>query len=315
MKKLLKSNLSTTVGLTFLTIGWLFYLGIRSWDPLGVFESINVSFDLPAAITGSLPTFLHALAAIFLLRGFCSHRETFVLAGVSTFGFEFLQAIEPRFGVFDVNDLVSIGSVFILYYFVIVFVPSEPKSSSRLLRKTVVLALVSLASVATTERVDDSYTHVPICMELSEFRSSFAVEESKEVTRAGRIFVNGDLLFISDPYRGIHVLDNSNPASPTGLAFLNIPGNTDIAMKNNYIYADSAIDLLTIKLEGSAITLVDRLENQFESIVDQPINEETLFYPRELVERCSANGGVVTGFDPREDGQEFKDAIEENKND
>ena len=45
------------------------------------------------------------------------------------------------------------------------------------------------------------------------------------------MLVNGNLIFVSERYRGIHVIDNSDPESPQDIAFIRVPGNIDIAMK------------------------------------------------------------------------------------
>ncbi|MBT8232801.1 MAG: hypothetical protein KJN84_09240, partial [Bacteroidia bacterium] len=55
-------------------------------------------------------------------------------------------------------------------------------------------------------------------------------------------------IFINELYKGVHVIDNSNPATPTNTAFINIPGNLDVAIKGNKMYADSYVDLLTIDI-------------------------------------------------------------------
>ncbi|WP_132324171.1 hypothetical protein [Pseudobacteriovorax antillogorgiicola] len=61
-------------------------------------------FELPHFVTASMPTFIHTLAAAFLLHGICSsNREVLILAGIASFGFEFSQAVLPSLGVFDVT--------------------------------------------------------------------------------------------------------------------------------------------------------------------------------------------------------------------
>ena len=44
------------------------------------------------------------------------------------------------------------------------------------------------------------------------------------------------------------MIDNTNPASPQNIAFIDIPGNLDIAIKGNIMYADNYADLLTIDI-------------------------------------------------------------------
>jgi hypothetical protein len=64
----------------------------------------------------------------------------------------------------------------------------------------------------------------------------------------GKIYFKDDYLFINEYMKGVHIYDNSNPSLPTAVAFINIPGNVDIVIRNNYLYADSYIDLVVIDI-------------------------------------------------------------------
>src|SRR5882672_8973136 len=68
------------------------------------------------------------------------------------------------------------------------------------------------------------------------------------IDSAGKIYVQGSYIFINDPNKGIHVIDNRNPAHPIQAAFLAIPGNQDIAIKGNTLYADMYDALLAIDI-------------------------------------------------------------------
>ena len=50
--------------------------------------------------------------------------------------------------------------------------------------------------------------------------------------------------------KGIHVIDNSNPSSPKNIAFIDIPGNIDLAVKGNMLYADLYTDLVTLDISN-----------------------------------------------------------------
>lgn len=77
-----------------------------------------------------------------------------------------------------------------------------------------------------------------------------AAQRPRDLETPGRIYIYGDYLFINDVKRGIHVIDNSNPASPVFLNFINIPGNEDLAVYNDILYADSYIDLLAFDISN-----------------------------------------------------------------
>jgi hypothetical protein len=52
--------------------------------------------------------------------------------------------------------------------------------------------------------------------------------------------------------KGIHVIDNSNPAAPRNISFINIPGNVDIAVKGNSLYADCYSDIVVFDISNPA---------------------------------------------------------------
>ncbi|HZE84528.1 MAG TPA: hypothetical protein VE035_09475, partial [Puia sp.] len=68
------------------------------------------------------------------------------------------------------------------------------------------------------------------------------------IVAAGKIYVKDQYIFLNDIDKGIHVYDNSDPSHPVQTAFLNIPGNEDIAVKGNMLYADMYGDLLAIDI-------------------------------------------------------------------
>ena len=64
----------------------------------------------------------------------------------------------------------------------------------------------------------------------------------------GKIYIKDNLIFINEIDKGIHVIDNSDPSHPQQISFLDIPGNEDIAVKGNILYADMYADLLAIDI-------------------------------------------------------------------
>jgi hypothetical protein len=61
-------------------------------------------------------------------------------------------------------------------------------------------------------------------------------------------------------------MDNSDPSNPQNISFIEIPGNLDIAIKDNFLYADSYVDLLTIDISNiENPVILCRDENAFNS--------------------------------------------------
>ncbi|MGB1207342.1 MAG: LVIVD repeat-containing protein [Chitinophagales bacterium] len=111
---------------------------------------------------------------------------------------------------------------------------------------------------------------VPVYKSLEEIRTPITVSEAKTMNNIGKIYYYNDYLLINEIREGIHIINNSDPRNPQKVAFINIQGNIDLAVKQNILYADSYIDLLAIDISNiENPTLVSRLENIFPSIHEQ----------------------------------------------
>lgn len=88
----------------------------------------------------------------------------------------------------------------------------------------------------------------PVYKTRAEVRASIKPMPARELTNPGKLFVKGNYIFLNEFNRGIHIIDYSNPASPKNIAFVNIPGNVDLAVNGNYLYADQYTDLVTLDI-------------------------------------------------------------------
>jgi len=85
------------------------------------------------------------------------------------------------------------------------------------------------------------------------------------IRNAGKIYVKDNYLFINDVGTGIHVVDNRDPVNPVKLAFLSIPGNHELAVKDSTLYADNVLDLVAFNIGNPRnVRLVRRVENAFD---------------------------------------------------
>ncbi|SKB74975.1 Uncharacterized conserved protein [Daejeonella lutea] len=113
----------------------------------------------------------------------------------------------------------------------------------------------------------------PFYLSVSDLRKqAISMDKPHEMSVPGKIYIYGNYLFINEVTKGIHVIDNTDPASPRFLNFINIPGNIDLAVNTNILYADSYVDLLAFDISNpTKISLVNRVENVFDH---QYINKE-----------------------------------------
>lgn len=113
------------------------------------------------------------------------------------------------------------------------------------------LLLVMTSLAGCTDECETTITYTvqePIQMSRSAMIASVASLPSRPLANTGKIYSKDHLVFVNEPYKGIHVIDNSNPAAPKTLAFINIPGNVDMSIRDNTLYADAGPDLLVLDI-------------------------------------------------------------------
>lgn len=103
--------------------------------------------------------------------------------------------------------------------------------------------------------VDEYVTYTvnePVFMSASEFRSAVDMEGPKPIEKQGKIVFYDEYLYISQPEKGIHIIDNRNPSDPRNIAFIELLGNADMHVRDNMLYADSYVDLVWFDINDPA---------------------------------------------------------------
>ncbi len=130
---------------------------------------------------------------------------------------------------------------------------------------TLIIILLSLYSCK--DKTEAIYmANTPIYQDLESFRNfEFELSSARDISRAGKLWVQDNYLFIVDVLKGVHIFDNSDPASPINLGFLEIYACTDIAVNGNQLYVDNYHDLLTFDISDiTNPTLVCRSTDVFD---------------------------------------------------
>lgn len=123
-------------------------------------------------------------------------------------------------------------------------------NQSRLLWATSLLLLFSLSS-CLKDHCTRTYTlFIPVYKTLAEVRKGMKSNAPQPLKAPGKLYIYGKYIFLNEQQQGIHVIDNSDPTSPKNIAFINIPGNVDLAVKGNTLYADSWSDLVTFDISN-----------------------------------------------------------------
>ncbi|WP_316800933.1 hypothetical protein [Pedobacter frigidisoli] len=113
------------------------------------------------------------------------------------------------------------------------------------------------------------------------------ITKATKPKETGKIYIFNDYLFINEPAKGIHIYNNSNPANPVNIAFLQVPGNVDLAIQNNILYADSYVDLLAFDISNIGnIKQVKRVNDVFKQFyTDFNLQKYVIVYKDTLVRK------------------------------
>ncbi len=138
--------------------------------------------------------------------------------------------------------------------------------------------LLGLATVSLGGCLQDECTATrtfvafePVYRTAAQIRQDIQVESPRELKNPGKIYVYGDYILVNELHEGIHVIDNKAPHNPLNIAFINIPGNVDMAVRDNILYADNYIDLIAINIETpNNPMVVGRSEDVFPSLGFDP---------------------------------------------
>lgn len=123
------------------------------------------------------------------------------------------------------------------------------RNNNRLLLLPLLLAVCVLQTACIKDDCTHTYTYYePVYRTKDEVRANIKSNAPQEVKNPGKIYIKGAYIFLNEIDKGIHVIDNSNPAQPKNLSFINIPGNMDMAVKGNTLYADLYQDLIAIDI-------------------------------------------------------------------
>ncbi|MBN2213450.1 MAG: hypothetical protein JW723_04335 [Bacteroidales bacterium] len=131
--------------------------------------------------------------------------------------------------------------------------------------KKLILATAVILLFCSVEPVpSEPFPYRPIVMKREALESSVAMLEPAKLARPGKIYIKDNYIFINEKYRGIHIVNNTDPSNPVKEGFLRIPGCIDIAMKDNILYADNAVDLVAVDLSDlNNINVTNRIKAVF----------------------------------------------------
>ncbi|MEM1216314.1 MAG: hypothetical protein AAGJ82_11545 [Bacteroidota bacterium] len=96
---------------------------------------------------------------------------------------------------------------------------------------------------------------------------TISVTEPQDIQQLGKIYYKAPYIYATDRARGIHVIDNFDPEVPVKVAFLQIAGNSDLAIKGNTLFANNVRDLVALDISSlDSVRVVSRQKDAFQIV-------------------------------------------------
>lgn len=119
---------------------------------------------------------------------------------------------------------------------------------------TLLAVLILLASCQKKMCTSVRTITTPVWKSRADIRAAMHAMPAQTIGATGKLYIYGNYIFLNEPTKGVHIIDNSNPAAPVNKAFVPIPGNVDIAVRGNYLYADCWADLVVLDVSNPLAT-------------------------------------------------------------
>ena len=125
------------------------------------------------------------------------------------------------------------------------------------------------------DAVNDNTVWTPVFMKRTDLEQSVKyVAESRPLKNPGKIYCKEPYIYVGELYKGVHVINNSNPEHPVNEGFIIAPGCVDMAVKENILYMDNAVDLVAFDLITRQVT--QRIK---EMLPEPPAPGYSFYYP------------------------------------
>lgn len=251
-------------GLLTILVGVVYYGWFRSLDSVVADPTL-----------GTFPSLVHMLGLTWLALAISGIRRGIQLAAVlliiSLVAEATINLFDPLDGVMLIIGF-SVGCISAAYYLrhvsVQLFTNNVSLVGAGLVLSTSFMIVGSgcypLGCTDSYRGPSPNYSNTPIYLDYQTLRTSVRVSDPKPISDISRVYVYESAVFLNKKNAGIHVLDNSDPTDPKNIAFIEIPGNTELSIRDGFLYADSYVDLVTINVnDPQNIQEVNRQESVF----------------------------------------------------
>ncbi len=137
--------------------------------------------------------------------------------------------------------------------------------------------------------------YTPILVAKSVLKNSVKLQGPVGIAEAAKIYYKDQYIFISEQFKGVHIIDNADPRSPVNKSFISVVGCVDMAIKNDVLYVDNAVDFVSIDLneiKNGNLKILKRIENVFPEVAPPDAGA----IPEKFNEKNRPEGTIIVGW-------------------
>ena len=141
-----------------------------------------------------------------------------------------------------------------------------------MMKRAIFMLTVAAIVLTACPYYHEDETYAPIYMSRESLEQSVKfLPGGRAMIQTGKIFYRAPYIFVNERYKGVHVINNTDPYNPVREGFILAPGCIDMAVKGNILYLDNAVDLVSFDLNSKKVT--SRLKN----VLPEPLPPDDFF--------------------------------------
>lgn len=106
----------------------------------------------------------------------------------------------------------------------------------------------------------------PIYFEGEKDTSLIELKPPRAFQELGNFVLQGDWMFIVELFEGIHVIDNSEPANPETIAFIEVPSARQITADGDALFVNFFEDLIVLDVSNiESLIILDVVESFYDT--------------------------------------------------
>jgi len=129
--------------------------------------------------------------------------------------------------------------------------------------------LMLLSSCGINNNPGPTSSYKPILIKRSEANDFIQITKAKNFTNTGNGFLYGNIFFLVEESKGIHLIDKTDNNNNLPFAFIELFNLTDVYVIGDFLYANQSVDLVVLDIsdiENNNILSISRVMNVNEDI-------------------------------------------------